>query len=444
MATVTYAGSREELLGQKFDVPDAVLQQAKGQSVAQFIERQVDDKAAIEAAEAEATTRRQQSLAKRMEQERLEVEATVEATAQAEGQATRDAEFRVELSDLSLSVQQAGAAIVGKADVIEAAYSKWADDHQAVVDASAAAVEQAKQQVVFAQAVSQEGDDALKAHIQSQEQRISSLEEELRATVLQLQGPQGERGERGIAGSGVGYVDGDPNNIEQGSLGQRFYGRRVVPGDILLQRTADSLLVWRSADARSWTQVDEILNKQELVSSSWRAHADITNSMTTNTTIKSGGGGSTPLTTQVVNAAAGGAAQRIADGAAYGTELERINQFCNAAQVIVRATALDGPDAGKSNYAVFDLLREGTSAASETVSAELGTLGASVSLTLTPAGSGTVPAWAPGSPTTSSTHTPVISLTVDANTSGATQFAVEGAVTWAMPTDNGQPLKAAW
>jgi len=445
MAAVTYAGSREELVGQKFDVPEAVLTKATGNSVAQFIERQVDDKAAIDAAETEATTRRQQSLAARMEAERLEVEATVEATAQAEGQATRDAEFRVELSDLSLSVQQAGAAIVGKADVIETAYGQWADRHETIVSASEAAVERAQTQVTFAQAVSQEGDDALKAHISQQQTRIGQLEEELRATVLQLQGPQGDRGERGIAGSGVGYVDGNPQQIDQASLGQRFFGRAVVPGDLLLERTADSLKVWRTADGRNWTQVDEILNKQELISSRLNVLDQSTKVQSTTTVQKFGaGGGTAPITTRNLPAINGGLGTVVADGAAYGAQLEILNEYANSCKAIIEIICADGFNAGNSQYATFDVLQQGNGGHIDfTESAILGDIGITLEAGIQQ-GAGAAPSYAPTTATVSSSHTPRLLLKVTSNTSGATSFWVKGSVIWSLPTDNGRPLVPAW
>ena len=446
MPAVTYAGSREELIGQKFDVPAGILQQASGNSVAEFIERKVDSDSAIEAAETEATTRRQQSLAARMEAERLEVEATIEATAQAAGQATRDAEFRVELSDPSLSVQQAGAAIVGKADVIETAYGQWADRHETIVSASEAAVERAQAQVTFAQAVSQESDDALKAHISQQQTRIGQLEEELRATVLQLQGPQGDRGERGIAGSGIGYVDGNPQQIDQASLGQRFFGRAVVPGDLLLERTADSLKVWRTAEGRNWTQVDEILNRQELISSRLNVLDQSTKVQSTTTVQKFGGGsGSEPFAVRSINGTVGSSAL-VGDGSKFSSDLETLGAYCTAAKLIYSVTAADGPEVGQSAYATVDLLLDNPAptGADYTISSELGSLGVSLDFTFTN-GAGRLASWAPTGALVSATHAPLIQATVTANSSGATNLIVSGSVIFALPTKTtGQPLVGAW
>ena len=174
MPTVTYAGSRDELRGQKFDVPDAVMKNARGNSVAQFIEQQVDDATEVERAQAEATTRRQQALAERIDAERREVEAVAEANRQTEGQATRDEEFKVELSDLSQAVMTSGAAIVGKAEAIEAKQQEWERRHEVLIECSEA-VSDAADQVTFCKAVTAEGDEQLKAHIAQQEERIGSL-----------------------------------------------------------------------------------------------------------------------------------------------------------------------------------------------------------------------------------------------------------------------------
>ena len=118
------------------------------------------------------------------------------------------------------------------------------------------------------------------------------MESELRTVVLGLTGPQGDKGERGLAGSGVGYIDADPRRMQQASLGKRIFGRAVVPGDLLLQRTPDSLKVWRTPDGKGWQQVDQIVNAQELVSQRFAVTDRSTQLTSSMVTTRAGGSGS--------------------------------------------------------------------------------------------------------------------------------------------------------
>ena len=239
----------------------------------------------------------------------------------------------------------------------------------------------------------------------------------------------------------------DPLDVDPASFDQRWLGRSSRNGDGAIVVKEDGLMIRRKLNDGWSADPVEVNPKVEVVSKKLAIQDASTkvSSVQNITHVEMGTGGSTPLATQLVNGVALNAArQRIGDGAAYGAELERTNQYARACEVLLRVTALDGPNAGKSDYARYDLLVEDNTAASETISAMLGSLGIGISLRLIPAGSGSVPAWAPAGVTASATHTPVIELLVDFNTTGATQLAVEGSINWVMPTDGGEPLKAAW
>lgn len=261
---VTYLGSNPELREQKFDVPKSVVD--AGQAV-RWIESNVAEQEARALADAEAEARQQELLAARVEMQRQRSQAVAEEQRVFEGQAERDAEFRIELGALAQATISAGAAMVGQAERAEAKQLEWEARGEAVIAGGEAAVAEARAQVEFCQAQTQANTDLVEQQLNAAQERISQLEGELRDVVLTLRGPKGDKGDKGLAGSGVGFVDGDPTRIDQASLGERFFGRAIVPGDLLLQRTPDSLKVWRTADGQGWVQIDEIVNKQELVSS---------------------------------------------------------------------------------------------------------------------------------------------------------------------------------
>lgn len=263
MATVTYRGQVEELQGAPFDVPDSVV---KAGQAASWIESQHREQQAREAAAAEAERRQQELLAARLEQQRAASNAADVVPPPSRDELRQ--ELRGELDQLSQSVIAAGAAIAGRGEAEAAARAEWEGRHEQLLAQQEQTAAAAAEQVVQAQATTEATVQQVSAELSEHRARVAELERELRTVVSGLVGPQGERGERGLAGAGFAYVDADPTRIEQGSLGKRLFGRAVVPGDHLLQRTTDSLKVWRSADGRTWKQVDEIVNKQELVSQS--------------------------------------------------------------------------------------------------------------------------------------------------------------------------------
>lgn len=343
MRTVKYAGEREELVGKSFDVPDELLVNPVGNSVAEYIERQVDDKAAADAAVAEATNRRRQELAERMEAEREAVAVMQEQQRQTQERQERDEEFRVELSALSQAVMTSGAAIVGQAERSEAKQLEWEQRHESVVAASEEAVATAQEQVTFAQATTQQSVEQVQEELTAAKEQIASLESELRATVLTLRGPKGDKGDRGLAGSGVGYIDADPTRMEIGSVGERFFGRPVVAGDLLFQRTPDALIVWRTADGKGWSQVDRIVNKQELVSSKLSVLDQSTKVNAPITIVRAGGGGGgSGGESLLANRIALNAPVGIGDTSNHGGEDIRSGEF------ELELRALDGSLAGRT------------------------------------------------------------------------------------------------
>ena len=363
---VTYRGSVKELQGTEWTVPDAVL---KAGQAAKWIESQHRQAQAEEAAQAEAEQRQRELLAARLEQQRQQAAADQAALAQEQGQAAADGQFRVELSDLSQAVMTAGAAIVGKGELIEAQTREWEGRHEALVANSEQVVADAKEQVAFSNAVTQTDHEQITAELEAAQQRISSLESELRTVVMGLTGPQGDRGERGLAGSGVGYVDADPTRMEQGSLGKRIYGRAVVPGDLLLQRTPDSLKIWRTPDARGWQQVDEILNRQELVSQRLAVQDNSSHTLAVlPAPTASGEGGSADNLKTVVQSQGGW--NRLASLDRYAAM--GYSGIAKSALISVEATIVDGPHSGRTGSWLISAALDKVGACNVEIYAELG------------------------------------------------------------------------
>ena len=154
---VTYRGTREDLKGQSFEVPAHVVREASAgkANIAKWIETKDDDDAEIQRAEEAATKQREQALVARMEEQRTRTAALAEEQRVVEGQAARDDEFRVELTDLSQAVMTSGAAVVGKAEAIEAKHQEWESRGEAVISGMEAAKASAEERVQFAEAVVQ-------------------------------------------------------------------------------------------------------------------------------------------------------------------------------------------------------------------------------------------------------------------------------------------------
>jgi len=454
MASVTYAGSREELIGQKFDVPAGILQKASGNSVAEFIERKVDSDSAIEAAETEATARRQQSLASRMESERLSIAQQSEEQNKAEGQQARDSEFSVELSDLSQAVMTSGAAIVGQADRAEAKMQQWESRGESTISRGEEITAKAEQQVAFAQASTQQATEQLDEHMSQQRQQFGELESTLFALIADKVGPVGPAGPQGIAAAGVGLVPGnvDVNNTDRKSLAQNFFGKNALtPGDLLFQTTKDAIKVWRTPEGGEFILSGEILNKQELISQRL-AVTDNSSHSTLQQSIQKfgGGGGSAPITTRVLPGGAKDGFNNpaspvvIADGGAYSADLERLGEYSTSCKAIVEIICADGPNAGASQYATFDILQNQANGVSLfTESAVLDDIGVQLDAAIEQ-GAGYPPSYAPTGAKASLTHTPRLLLQVTSDTSGATSFWIKGSVIWSLPTDNGKALVAKW
>ncbi|KZR84132.1 hypothetical protein [Synechococcus sp. MIT S9504] len=425
--------------GNKVEVPDDVVKQQRGGA---FIEKKVRSQIAKEQADAEREAADQEVLSARIatveaaeapepveEQTAL---VTPDQAAMLANAALHDAgaiaSHSVRSEEAQLQLEQATARLKQESEATLTSLQK----HKAVLlEEVKAATERANQATAELEAYKESTRDELWSEIAKDEYK----------------GAKGDKGDQGLRGSGFAYCDSDPTRTDPKSGARKWFGfDEYAPGDNLVRGVEGGLEFWLTPDAQSFQRVDFRTNKQDLVSKHLNIQDASTkvNAPVTNTTIKSGGGGSTPLANQLVSGVAGGAAQRIGDGAAYGAELERTGQYARACEVILRVSALDGPQAGRSDYVRYDLLVENNTAASETVSAMLGRLNLGISLRLPPAGSGTVPAWAPNGAATSATHTPVIEMQVDSNASGVTQLAVEGSINWVLPTDGGKPLKATW
>jgi hypothetical protein len=430
MTQVTYRGKVEELLGTTWDVPASVV---AAKQAASWIESQHREQLARDAAEAEAERRQQELLAARLEEQRQRAEAEM-AAAEAAPVATREelkAELREELDDLTRAVLTGAAAVESKELAIIQRTDEWEGRHESLLAKQEETAAVAAEQVVAAQATTQASVETISAELSEHRDRVAELERELRTVVSGLVGPQGDKGDRGLAGSGIGYVDADPTRIEQGSLGQRFYGRPVVPGDILLQRTADALLVWRTADGKTWKQIDEILNRQEFVSQ----QLSVLDQSTPTTLIQTisgggggGGGGGEPL---LSNRAALSVSVPIADTSNWaGT-----NTDPTSGQAVIEITALDGALAGKKGFACVDFLWE-PSGAKETQAALLGDLNGSFDVNLSYVrGAASVPAGVIATLPTAATALRVFITVVptpgSGGSGGVTQFRLAGDIEWA-------------
>jgi len=424
---VTYRGPVEELQGSSWNVPDAVLN--AGQA-ARWIESQHRQAQAEEAARVEAERRQQELLSARLEQQRRQAEAEQEALANAPA-ATRDelkAELQEELDALTRSVLTGAAAVESRELRIVERCDEWELRHEDLLSGAEAVISEAKAQVQFSNATTQVDHEQINAELDAAQQRISSLESELRTVVMTLTGPQGDRGERGLAGSGVGYVDADPRKLEQGSLGKRIYGRAVVPGDLLLQRTPDALKVWRTPDGKGWQQVDQIVNAQELVSQQLAVtdrSTQVTSLQTVSGSGGAGGGGGEHL---LVNRIALGAAIAVADSSNWAGVSD-----VTSGQIVAELTALDGSLRGRT-YLVLIPFTWSPAGDQFTVDGELGGLTGlydiNVSVQRSPA---VAPAVFTGAMPPGSTRTVVFLSVVPSPGGGGdtTSFRLGGDIEWA-------------
>lgn len=170
--------------------------------------------------------------------------------------------------DLADAVRESGAAIVGCEERINAKVHDWDQRHEAVVQQNEATAQAAQEQTQTAVETTEQSKAELQQALSEERNLTQQLRTELDAYVRSdaCKGDKGERGKRGIPGSGFGYCNVNPSEVDIESLGERFFGRAVVPGDYLFRRTKTALLVYRTADGVSWEQIDEILNELHLVS----------------------------------------------------------------------------------------------------------------------------------------------------------------------------------
>ena len=341
---VTYRGPVEELQGTDWDVPETVIRSGQG---AKWIESQHRQAQAEKAAKAEAEQRQRELLAARLEQQRQQAEAEQEALAQEQEQAAADSQFRVELSDLSQSVMAAGAAIVGKGELIEAQTREWEGRHEAMVANSEQVVADAKAQVEFSNAVTQANTDALNEHMTQQRQEQSAFEAKIWETIKspEFKGEKGDKGERGMRGSGFAYIDADPTRMDQKSLGEKAFGAPPVSGDTLARPVEGGLEIWRTPDGKGWQQVDYRANKQELVSQRLAISDHSSHTMVSMPAAPSKGeGGSADNLRTVLQGQ--GVVNRLASLDRYAAI--GYSGIAKSALISVEATVLDGPHVGQT------------------------------------------------------------------------------------------------
>ena len=238
----------------------------------------------------------------------------------------------------------------------------------------------------------------------------------------------------------------DPIGADE-TWNKRWLQRQPKVGDTAWVVSADGITFRRyiqggwSPDAPELNPKIEVVSKHlQIQDASTKVNAPISI-----TQEAKGGGGSTPLAVKSAPAIVG-SQTLIGDGSAYSSVLEAAGEYARGARLLLRVVAGDGPNAGDVYYECHDIVADGNGGLNqyETVSAMLGPLGIGITLTLTN-GAGSVPSWVTKSPAVSATHTPLITMTIDSNTSGATTLIIEGSILWLLPTDaKHKPLTAAW
>ena len=299
----------------------------------------------------------------------------------------------------------------------------------------------------FVQAASAALDQTKAEMVASTKQSISRRVAGLEAQAAALRGPTGRTG---APGSGLGIINGNPNQASPEQFQQR-YGRNLVPADVALQQSDDGLRIW-SYTGEAWDQVGFIPTVVRVESRPLSIYDASTKvqSTTTNITNKGGSGSSSPLSvsSRTLSGTAGGALVRAASADSLGEPLEKEGVFCKGADLILHLQAMDGPNVGDSYFAHHMVSDDSAGGATDsfTTYAELGNGAIGIEVEMSQ-GQGRPPS-KPGqgsSTTVSATHTPILSIRVAQNGTGATQFLVSGDVRWAMPSAaNGEPLKPTW
>jgi hypothetical protein len=242
-------------------------------------------------------------------------------------------------------------------------------------------------------------------------------------------------------GSSVTIVTEDPREVDWGSFAKRWYGRDfLISGDGALLLLPTGCIPLRFT-GRGWVAAAELETKVEVRDVRVQA-------LSTGDTVYGGGGGSgsgsgsstgqDPLTTRTVAGAATSSTQ-IADSLRWSIPLKLKGlPTPSSCKVAVQLTAADGTQAGKNLFVLAGLLYEpsggGLVSTRFTEYSSLGDLQANVDVGFTmqigTAGS------APGGVSASvpaGTNSTTIFLTIDKNTTGATQFFVAGTVEWLLP-----------
>lgn len=253
-----------------------------------------------------------------------------------------------------------------------------------------------------------------------------------------------QRGPKGSAGISSVTCTEDPISADE-TWNTRWLGRKPFVGDTAWVVSADGITFRRYINGGWSPDAPELNPKVEVVSK----HLNIQDASSkvfspiSITKVTPGGGGSTPLAVKSAPAIVGRQTV-IGDGSAYSAALETAGEYVNGARLLLRVVAGDGPNAGDVYYECHDIVADAGINQYETVSAMLGPLGIGITLTLAN-GAGSVPSWVTKSPAVSATHTPLITMTIDSNSSLTTSLIVEGSILWLLPTEaNGKPLTAAW
>ena len=273
--------------------------------------------------------------------------------------------------DLAEAVRISGAAIVGAAERCDAKIHEWDSRNEATVQQFEATAQAAQEQTQTAVEITEQSKAELQQALSEERNLTQQLRTELDAYVRSdaCKGDKGERGKRGVPGSGVGYCNVNPSEVDSESLGERFFGRAVVPGDVLLRRTKDALLVYRSADGVTWRQVDQIVNAQELVSQRLAVSDHSSHTMVSMPAAPSKGEGGSADNMKTVMQVQGGI-NRLASLDRYAAI--GYSGIAKSALISVEATILDGPHVGQTGTWLISAALNSLGSCDVAIYAELG------------------------------------------------------------------------
>jgi hypothetical protein len=290
---------------------------------------------------------------------------------------------------------------------------------------------------------------AVAVAVSDADRRVAALERQV-ASDPAFRGPQGNQGERGLAGSGVAYCDVDPTTADPASFGERFYGRGLVPGDLAYLRTPDALQVFRTADGRTWRQIDEVLNRLEMRDIKASVLDASTKAYPTVAAAAGGGGSGTGGEPLLVNRAALSTGVMIADSSNWAGVSDP-----TSGQLVIEIVALDGSLAGRRGFACIDFTWQ-PSGAQDSQAGILGDLAGVFDLNLTyqrvaasaPAGLGIS---MPAATQALQVFATVVPDPGGGGVGGVTQFRISGDLEWAhqslgqaVPLNSATGIKPLW